>query len=252
MEVLEGNIDILKEIVKFKTEIEDDQDFDKAAEYGFSLDDDNLKIIKSWPEKSIGKIKDQVLAWKVINYLCFSCNIIKPDRTSSWRTNWKKVCAVHQLRQFESEKVYNGTVVKNKASMETNDQKKQKELDALFNYDRQRQLQEEAITAMEKEREDTYKQILDLQAKLSKLDMELPFYKSVYEGIPQEHTAGGGVDQGERSEDEVEESNEYGEAVIHYAPEPKKKGGGRKPKTKVAEMVETLEGKVGEQSEGGN
>ena len=259
--VIEGDIHELKQIVKDKTEVEDD-DFDKAAEYGFSFQtEDDLSKIKTWPEKSIGKIKDQVLAWKVINYLCYTAEIIKPNRTSSWRTNWKKVCAPHQLRQFESEKVYNGVVVKNKYGPKKEEQEQEDE-SLLFNWDALGQKQREIIEKLEKEKQETEQGLRELQAKLENLNSRLEHYTSVYNGsyvAPQEHNPAGGVDQGELDEDPPDEYyEEYteepqtipqhhgeGEGAIEpspltLAPEPKKKRG-RPPKGKVGEMVEKIE-----------
>ena len=258
--VIEGDTFLLKQLVKDKTEAED-EDFDSAEQYGFPINtDDDLAKIKTWPEKSIGKIKNQVVAWKVINYLTFTANVIKPDRASSWRTNWKKVCAPHQLRQFESEKVYNGVVVKNKYGPKKEEQEQEDE-SLLFNWDALGQKQREIIEKLEKEKQETEQGLRELQAKLENLNSRLEHYTSVYNGsyvAPQEHNPAGGVDQGELDEDPPDEYyEEYteepqtipqhhgeGEGAIEpspltLAPEPKKKRG--RPKGKVGEMVEKIE-----------
>lgn len=241
--VIEIDFKTQRQLWKDKVQIEEDEEFDKAAEYGFKCNtEEDCEKIQTWPEKSIGAVKDQALAWKILHYLCFTAEVIKENRVSSWKTNWKKICAPHQVRDQRvapQGRKFKDLVLDQKPSVN--------EEELLFNYDAHHRRQKEYISKMKKEKLEKenailkhQEDILELQIQLENLNARLQQYEPM---VANEHQVAGGVDQGELSDYQDEEQ----ETVLEKQPSPKKRG--RKPKNKVEQLVEQFETKETESHE---
>lgn len=245
---------ILQNRVSF--DLDDDKDvaeFDRAEDdYDFKPDCRNPKECKNKcrcfvgkkMKLSIAKVKDQTLAWKIINYLVENGCI---QDASHWRTEWKRVNAPELLKQNKAK----GSVKITKKMMEEEQRK------LLLNPDYRREKMEERkkelkekLDKLDKDIEKANTEWNEMQKKLQDWKLELQQYEGD-EYVPQEHQAGGGVDQGELSdepepypeEEEEEPPPEVQEQQVPPPPQEKKKKG-RPKKVQgevVGEMVERLE-----------
>lgn len=184
----------LASIVNTKTVPDETEMLRAETDFNFNFD------ATSFPPKSILVIQDQVLAWKVINYLAVQ-NKLK--NATSARMVWKKK---YRPESIKNVKKYEHTVNKTKeaASQALPDDDDDDEID-VFNYDLIEERQNREIEKMRKRESELTQQLLTIRAELSALQIRLNHCEAVRNGSyipPMEHTAGGGVDQGEREEDE--------------------------------------------------
>lgn len=254
---------ILQNRVSF--DLDDDKDvaeFDRAEEeYDFKPDCRNPNECKSKcrcfvgkkMKLSIAKVKDQTLAWKIINYLVEHGCI---QNASHWRTEWKRVNAPELMRQSSGGGGGSGSGKITKKMMEEEQRK------LLLNPDYRREKMKarkkelkENLQKLEKDMEKANRDWEEMQKKLQDWNLELQQYEGEDEYVPQEHQAGGGVDQGELSDEpepypEEEEQQEppppppevQKEQLLPPPQEKKKKGRPKKVQGEVVgEMVERLE-----------
>lgn len=198
-------------------------------------------------KKSIAKIKDQVLAYKVINYLQENGCI---QNSSHWRTEWKRVNAPDQLRKSRG-----GGGGGGKGKGMTKEEREEEERKLLLDESYRQKVIEERKKELKKKIQKANEQWEQIQKDYDKWTLELQKYESGDGYVPQEHTAGGGVDQGELSDDpEPYHEEDYQEEqppppqteeeVPPPEPPQEKKKKGRPKKIQgevVGQMVERLE-----------
>lgn len=159
------------------------------------------------------RIKNQCLAWKVINFWLVH-DRIKVHKATSLRNSWKKMYAPDTVRKMTKRSEEKPVVVKF-----------EEDEAALFNPDLLYMKQQTIIENLQSKKlvmasqlETFHQQQLDLNLKMDQLtkdmaatDLKLEHYQTYVEETfvePVEFTEGGGVDQGELSdyEEELEEN----------------------------------------------
>lgn len=193
----------LYDLVKNRTYVQP-EDNRQLEVYGMELQTCNIN--------DVVQIKNQCLAWKVINFWLVH-NRIKVEKATSLRNLWKKTYAPDTVRKMTKRSVEKPVVVK-----------VEEDEAVLFNpdllYMKQQTIIEELHSkklAMSSQLETCQQQQLELNLKMEQLtkdmaatDLKLEEYQTYVEQTfiePVEHTEGGGVDQGELSdyEEELEE-----------------------------------------------
>jgi len=194
---------------------------------------------------SIRKVKDQILAWRVINYLAENGCI---QNASHWRTEWKRENAPHTL--LKPRGAGGGGKLKGKTKKELEEEEKQ----LLLNPEYRREKIEARKKELRENMEKADKAYKELEKKWNEWKIELEQYEGEDLYVPKEHTIGGGVDQGELSDEPEEQEEEEEEPQVFQEqeqteeqvqpPQPPQKKKGRPKKAQgqvVGEIVERLE-----------
>lgn len=264
-DIVLGDESVLKRIVRKKVCVEfGDDDFKKAEEDGFvfgcfdECDDNPCKCFGEERKLTIRKIKDQVIAYKVINYLVKEGSGING---SHWRTEWRRTNDPDFVRKPKPAN-------KPKPKMYTQEEMikmmtdegyvKRKRRDEIKVLEEKRRELTMKYQDLQKEYTETLKQLKDLKlVEGDELDDELLNVGVNQEEVREEFQNGGGVDQGELEEDPYYEeepptfqdpptTETEEEETPAPNPHPQKKKGRPKKITGevVGQIVERLEGQV--------
>lgn len=207
MEVVLGSIEDLKIVMDQQVQLTESEKAMVVAHYKLEID------VEKFEESNITKVKDQVLAWKTINYLHLSRGLFPRSKCSSYRTTWKKKCAPHLVRKTASTKVKTENEFNIKEEIPDEEEYKNQVInvdeDDLFNTDVIYRKQLDIINNLKNEKRRLEGSLEKLETKLNIINAKLNHYEGVlhsYYGYPPtEHQVAGGVDQGEREGDEEEQ-----------------------------------------------
>lgn len=186
-EIVLGDPKELRRIMEHRVSLSETEKAMVTCTYNMELD------VETFHEIRIGDIKDQVLAWKTINYLCYARDAISHTKTSSYRTTWKKMNAPDTVRQITvlpppAEKKTK-TVIQPLPKVKTDEpptvsvkkEEGEEDDDELFDNDAIYRRQIKSIQKLEKKRDGVRTNLTHLQQQFTKYEQELEIIQNKLE-----------------------------------------------------------------------